>query len=86
MKYRKADEVLPDALLREVQKYVSGETLYIPRKTRRQKWGEGSGARDYYRQRNDAIREKHRTGVSAEALSREYGLSPETIRKIVYGK
>lgn len=84
MKYRKADEVLPDELLREIQKYVSGETLYIPKCQSRQKWGTGSGAREYYRQRNDEIRQKYMQGSSAEALAEEYGLSVESIRKIIY--
>ena len=30
MKYRNASEVLPDSLLRELQKYAPGELLYIP--------------------------------------------------------
>ena len=30
MKYRNASEILPDSLLRELQKYASGELLYIP--------------------------------------------------------
>lgn len=84
MKYRKANEVLPDALLKEVQKYVNGETLYIPKCQSRQKWGEGSGARAYYRQRNQEIREKFTQAVGIEQLAEEYGLSEETIRKILY--
>lgn len=86
MKYRKASEVLPDELLREVQKYVSGEALYFPQKHReRKKWGEGTGARVYYKERNGEIREKHARGAAVEALAEEYGLSVESIRKIVYG-
>ena len=86
MKYRKASDVLPDELLREVQKYVSGEALYFPQRQReRRQWGEGTGARVYYKQRNGEIREKHARGVAMEALAEEYGLSVESIRKIVYG-
>ena len=84
MKYRKASEVLPDALLREVQKYVSGEALYIPRRKERQKWGAGTGSRDYYQQRNEEIRSRYRAGESMEALAIRYHLSVESIRKILY--
>lgn len=84
MKYRKANEVLPDELLREVQKYVSGETLYIPKCQSRQKWGENSGAREYYRQRNREIRIKFHSGTQPEKLAEEYGLSVESVRKILY--
>lgn len=30
MKYRNAQDILPDKLLKELQQYVSGETIYIP--------------------------------------------------------
>jgi Mor family transcriptional regulator len=86
MSYRNANEVLPDALLREVQKYAGGEALYIPRKPgARREWGEGTGAKLHYKERNGEIREKHARGAAVEALADEYGLSAESIRKIVYG-
>ena len=31
MQYKNARDVLPDRLLKELQQYVSGETIYIPR-------------------------------------------------------
>ena len=37
MKYKKASEILPDELLREVQKYIDGEALYIPKGKARKK-------------------------------------------------
>ena len=86
MKYRNASEILPDKLLREIQKYTSGEALYIPQVTDRQKWGEGSGARRYYEERNQKICEKHEAGMSMEELSITFNLSIETIRKILYRK
>ena len=84
MKYKKASDILPDELLREVQKYIEGEALYIPKGKARRKWGENSGGRTFYQQRNEEIREKFFRKVSIEALAEEYGLSYETIRKIVY--
>ncbi len=44
MKYRNASEVLPDELIKEIQKYTSGEAIYIPSHQERKKWGSGSGA------------------------------------------
>jgi Mor family transcriptional regulator len=84
MKYRKASEVLPDELLKEVQKYVSGEALYFPTNKSRRKWGENNGTRVYYKQRNNEIREKYAQKVSIEALAEQYCLSIDSIRKIVY--
>jgi len=84
MKYRNASEILPDRLLREIQKYTSGEAIYIPQVTERQKWGEGSGARRYYDERNQKICEQHEAGASMEEIADIFNLSIETIRKILY--
>lgn len=84
MKYKNASDILPDELLKEIQKYSSGEILYIPSTIERQKWGAGSGARVFYKQRNEEIRNKYFHKVSIDDLAEEYSLSPETIRKIVY--
>ncbi|MCL2363885.1 MAG: CD3324 family protein [Defluviitaleaceae bacterium] len=56
MRYKNASDILPDDLLKQVQKYAAGETLYFPKDAERQKWGANSGARDYYTQRNQEIR------------------------------
>lgn len=84
MKYKNAQEILPDKLLKELQQYVSGETLYVPSKTQKSSWGEQSGARSFYRKRNEEIRAGYQNGTKTEALAEEYGLSIETIRKILY--
>jgi len=84
MRYKNASNVLPDDLLKEVQKYAAGEALYIPRATSRKKWGEESGARTFFQQRNEEIRQKYLEKVSIERLAEEYCLSEETVRKIVF--
>lgn len=47
MKYRNASHVLPDKLVKEIQKYVNGEAIYIPKPDEKKKWGEGSVSRTY---------------------------------------
>jgi len=84
MKYKNAQDILPDRLLRELQTYLSGETLYIPKSSLKKEWGEASGSRSYYKQRNDTIRQKHAGGVSPESLAEEFHLSLDSIRKILY--
>ena len=84
MKYKRASDVLPDDLLQEVQKYAQGEALYIPRAKERKKWGEDSGARSFYRQRNQEIRDKYLDKISIERLADEYCLSEDMIRKILF--
>ena len=67
MKYRNAQDILPDKLLKELQKYAAGETLYVPGTDAKKSWGEASGARSYYKQRNEEIRRPF--GDSAENLN-----------------
>lgn len=85
MKYRNASEILPDELLKELQKYAPGEILYVPSDKNRKQWGSDTGARLFYEQRNEEIRRKYfYQKATVAVLSREYGLSDETIRKILY--
>ena len=71
--------------MQEIQKYSSGELIYIPQSDERKDWGSKSGARSYYAERNSEIRKKHlMAGKKIEELAEEYGLSRDTIRRILY--
>lgn len=83
MKYQNAQDILPDKLLRELQTYISGGVLYVPKAGTKTSWGEHSGARQYYRQRNQEIRTAYQDGRSIHELAEQYGLTEETIRKIL---
>lgn len=84
MRYRNASDIFPDKLLKEIQKYSTGELIYIPEKSEKKQWGESSGSRDYYVKRNAEIRRKYREGKTIMELAEEYGLSRDTIRRILY--
>ena len=84
MKYKNAADILPDKLLREIQKYASGEAIYIPRAAEKSGWGMKSGARSYYRERNARICARYAQGADLETLAAEFALTPESIRKILY--
>lgn len=86
MKYKNASHVLPDELLKEIQKYVTGEVMYIPKTEEKKKWGEGSGARQFYQERNRKIQTDYQKGMTLEELMRKYNLSAESIKRIVYKK
>ena len=85
MKYVNAAEVLPERLLRELQAYIAGEMLYIPKASSKKEWGTVSGSRIFYRERNREIRRLYQEGYSMEALAEQYGLAQSTIRKIIDG-
>jgi len=85
MKYRNASEILPDELLKELQKYAPGEIFYVPSDKKRKKWGADTGAKRFYEQRNEEIRHKYfHLKIVIDVLCEEYGLSDETIRKVLY--
>ncbi|MDC2866895.1 MULTISPECIES: CD3324 family protein [unclassified Bacillus (in: firmicutes)] len=87
MKYVKAATVLPEQLIIEIQKYVQGETIYIPKQeSSYHKWGTRSGGRKQLDDRNRAIKHAFQNGTSIHQLAEEYFLSIETIKKIVYSK
>lgn len=87
MEYLNAKNILPAELLEQIQKYAAGKYLYVPQNEDDMKsWGEQSGYRKQLRKRNRMIINKFKYGVSVEELSREYFLSEETVKKIVYSK
>lgn len=84
MGYKTAKDVLPERLLRIVQKYVDGEYLYIPRREGCQRrWGERTASRQIIRRRNAEIRRQYQEGASVRHLAEAYYLSPKTVYKIV---
>lgn len=78
--------MLPTHLLEELQKYVDGGLIYIPKKGKRMGWGSVSGSKKSIQERNEEIIKLYREGQTVEELADSYFLSVETIRKIVYGK
>jgi len=86
MKYENAKEVLPEALLKEIQKYAGGKLLYIPVENESKSWGEVSGYRQKLLKRNVLISNRYKAGATLSELAEEYFLSLDSIKKIVYGK
>lgn len=44
MRYVNAAEILPEKLLKELQTYVAGEVLYIPKTSSKKEWGVANGS------------------------------------------
>ena len=86
MKYENARDILPAGLLEEVQKYAEGKAIYIPKREKTKGWGEASGYREKLNKRNAVIRSRYAAGAGVMELAEAYYLSPESVKKIVYGK
>jgi len=82
--YKNGREVLPPSLLKELQKYIQGELIYIPKPAnQRASWGEVSGTRKLLAERNAEIYRFYSSGWTVAELERKYHLSGESIRKII---
>lgn len=84
MKYVKAQDVLPEEIVKVIQEYIDGEYLYVPRKDGNHKaWGEKSGIKNNLKARNSEIYKKYINGTTINVLTQEYYLSEKSIRRII---
>lgn len=84
MNYKNGRDVLPPNLLLELQKYIQGDLIYIPKPSnQRASWGEVSGTRKLLAERNNEIFQNYSNGATVAELERKYHLSSESIRKII---
>ena len=84
MSYIRAEEILPADVLENVQKYIDGQMLYIPkRKPKHNAWGSLSGTKEYYRKRNALICSDFMSGASVDSLAVKYCLAEKSIQRIV---
>lgn len=84
MRYVRAQDKLPAELLEQIQSYVDGEYLYIPRKEENKRaWGEGTSSKKETASRNAEIFCQARSGVPVRELAERYFLSEKTIRRIL---
>lgn len=82
MKYKNACDILPSELVEEIQKYIQGEFVYIPKKDKRiQK------ANTEYKveleKRNARIYTMHLEGICNEQLAKNFSLAQSSIRRII---
>ena len=84
MSYIKADEVLPQNIIKIIQQYIDGENIYIPKKDgSRVGWGEKTGTKSELYQRNSFIYQDYLNGETVSALASRYYLSDKTIQRII---
>lgn len=84
MSYKRAIHILPSYLLEQIQAYVDGEFIYIPRKSSNKKeWGSKTSTRNELQQRNIRIYEDYLAGNNLYELSEKYFLSTKSIQRIM---
>ena len=84
MSYVNAYEILPADLIKEIQKYADGKTVYIPRKDDIAiSWGEMSGTKDKLAKRNKKIVGQYYSGATITELSSAFFLSEKRIQGII---
>ena len=87
MKNSNIEALLPKELICELQKYVQGKSLYIPKiKDTHKKWGDTTKSKTFTSERNAEIRANFCNGSTIGELCEQYSLSPASIKKIVYDK
>lgn len=82
MSYMSAEDILPEELIKTIQQYVSGKSIYIPCKEKKV-WGSQTQTRQFYIERNLEICGKHKSGTPVKELADEYSLSVKSIQRII---
>lgn len=84
MRYQKAQDIIPEKLLKQIQEYVDGEYLYIPRRPENKRpWGYSTKSREEVQQRNEKIYRQYCDGISVEKLADSFYLTEKSISRIL---
>jgi Mor family transcriptional regulator len=84
MSYKNGKDVLPPSLLKQLQEYIQGEIIYIPKQgQKRAGWGENNGTKLIIERRNQEIFHMYENGKSVMELIQTFHLSEDSIRKII---
>lgn len=84
MSYKRADHVLPSEIIKLIQNYIDGESIYIPRKdNNRRSWGEKTNIRNKLDQRNQQIYADYQRSYNVTELAKKYFLSEKSIQRII---
>lgn len=78
MGYRNVREVLPDDLIKKIQEYIDGESIYIPKKEIR-----SVNPKQDNIVRDREIFAKYQNGYKVAKLADEYYISTQGIYKII---
>lgn len=84
MDYIRAADILPQELIEQLQQYVDGAMLYIPKKAEEKKpWGEQTATKASLARRNARIYKEFTEGKSVQILADEFFLAKKSIQRII---
>ena len=83
MGYVSAGDVLPPEIVEQIQQYISGEVIYIPKKEAKAAWGERTSTRALLSERNAKIYAEVLEGMSVQRLAENYFLVDKSIQRII---
>lgn len=84
MDYKNINDILPKKLVNEIQNYIQGQYVYIPKRIENKlEWGSNTNFRREIGLRNVRIYEKHLEGESIRNIAGMFKLSEKSIRRIV---
>lgn len=84
MAYQNAFELLPEEIVKEIQKYVNGTILYIPKRPKeRLPWGSKTASKEMLGRRNQQIYQEYQMGKSTRELAGSYYLDIKSIQRII---
>ena len=77
-------DLLPKELLEQIQKYVDGKTIYIPKKSENRKHcGDNNDTKQFLTSRNCQICSDYQNGMNMKQLAEKYYLSEKSIQRII---
>lgn len=84
MGYQNPIDLLPKELLEQLQEYVEGQIIYIPKKKENRKlWGENTDTKQVLSSRNRQIYVDFQNGMDLGQLSEKYFLTEKSIQRII---
>ena len=84
MEYIRAADILPLELIEQLQQYVDGALIYIPKKEEEKKaWGERTSTKKDLAKRNARIYTEFTEGSSVSYLAETYFLTRKSIQRII---
>lgn len=87
MSYRHSIDLLPKELIEQIQEYIDGQVIYIPKKKENMKyWGKNTDTKEVLAMRNFCIFQDYNNGITIKQLAKKYFLCEKSIQRILRQK